>query len=136
MNKYAIVKKGHHQYFLEEGAIVEIPHVQAPEGKDIEFDEVLAVGTKDDFILGTPLVKGAKVVAFVIKHLKGDKKYGFKYKAKSRYRKRWGYRNLYTRLRVKEVVVPSLEKSGKAEASEDKKAEKTNTKKAATESAK
>ena len=106
MNKYAIVKKGNHQYFVEEGDILEIPRIQAPEGKDIEFKEVLAIGTDDDFILGTPLVEGAKVIAFVIKQVKGAKKQGFKYKAKSRYRKRWGYRNLYTRLRIKEIVVP------------------------------
>ena len=100
---YAIVKKGNHQYFLEEGQILEIPRIDVEEGKDYVFDQVLAAGTDSDFLLGTPYVEGAKVVVFVIKHVKGEKKYGFKYKAKSRYRRKWGYRNLFTRIRVKKI---------------------------------
>ena len=120
MNKYAIVKKGHHQYFLEEGDLLEIPRIKVEEGKEYIFDEVLALGTDKDFLLGTPYVEGAKVKVFVVKHVKGDKKQGFKYKAKSRYRKTWGYRNLFTRIRVVSVEAP-----GSKSTTEKKKATKT-----------
>ncbi len=122
--KFAIVKKGNHQYFLEEGQILEIPRIAAPEGKDYEFTEVLAAGDDKDFILGTPVIEGAKVVVFVVKHKKGKKQSGFKYRAKSRYRRRWGYRTLYTRIRVKKVEVPGLQESGQAGESGGKKESK------------
>ena len=114
MNKYAIVKKGNHQYFLEEGDILEIPRLKAEEGKEYTFSEVLALGTDKNFLLGTPFVENASVTVFIVKHVKGDKKQGFKYKAKSRYRKTWGYRNLTTRIRVVSVNEPGS-KTKKAE---------------------
>ena len=130
MNKYAIVKKGNHQYFLEEGAVLEIPHVKIPEGQDFEFTEVLAMGDDKDFILGTPIIEGAKVIVFVKKHVKGPKEYGFKYKAKSRYRKRWGYRRIFTRILVKQVVMPG------EKVAVSKKTTKTQTKAASADKAK
>lgn len=123
--KFAIVKKGNHQYFLEEGQILEIPRIVAPEGKDYEFTEVLAAGDDKDFVLGTPVIEGAKVVVFVIKHKKGKKQGGFKYRAKSRYRRRWGYRTLYTRIRVKKVEVPGLQESAQTAENKAKKAPKS-----------
>jgi len=111
MNKYAIVKKGNHQFFLEEGEILDLPRMNIPEGKEYIFEDILALGTDKQFYLGTPLVEKAKVKVFVVKHTKGSKERGFKYKSKSRYRKTWGYRTLYTRVRVVEVLEPGAKTS-------------------------
>ena len=99
--KYAIVRRGKHQFYLELGKTYEIPRIDVPEGKEFVFEEVLAYGQDDDkFQIGTPVVKGVKVKVFVVKQLKGKKAHGFKYKAKSRYRRQWGYRTPMTRIKV------------------------------------
>ena len=100
---YAIVRKGNAQYFLEQGALIEIPRINVPEGKEYKFEEVLLASIKNELKIGTPVIEGAYVKVFVIKQLKGEKQHGFKYKAKSRYRKTWGYRKPKTRIRVLEI---------------------------------
>ncbi len=100
---FAIVRHGKHQFYLVPGEKYDITHIDVPEGKELTFDKVLAMQKDGKFTLGTPIVDKAFVKVFVVKHKKGPKEYGFKYKAKSRYRKRWGYRQFYTRIRVIEV---------------------------------
>ena len=53
--------------------------------------------------IGTPLVDGARVVAEVIEHLRGEKILVFKYKNKVRYRRKFGHRQHVTRLVVESI---------------------------------
>ena len=115
MAKFAIVKYGNAQYYLEEGMLMDIPRIDAEEGKDFVFDEVLLVDQDGTTTVGQPTIDNARVVVFIVKQIKGKKKYGVKYKAKSRYRRKWGYRNLKTRIRVKKIEVPTSKKSSQKE---------------------
>ena len=54
--------------------------------------------------VGHPLIAGAKVVAEVVEHGKGEKIIVFKYKAKTRYRRKTGHRQRFTRLAIKRIV--------------------------------
>lgn len=74
-------------------------------GQQIVLDEVLLVANGDEVKIGTPLVEGAKVLATVLAQEKGPKIRIFKYRPKQRYRRRMGHRQVYTRLRVDEIVV-------------------------------
>ena len=65
---------------------------------------MLLVGGNGDTQVGTPLVDGAHVVAEVVDHGRGKKLLVFKYKNKTRYRRRQGHRQDYTRLSIKEIV--------------------------------
>jgi large subunit ribosomal protein L21 len=65
---------------------------------------VLLLGGDGDAKIGEPLVDGAKVVAEVIEHLRGDKIRIFKYKNKTRRRQRMGHRQDLTRLQVTQIV--------------------------------
>ncbi len=64
------------------------------------------VGEGADVAVGQPLVAGAKVVADVVMHGKGDKIIVFKYKPKTRYRRKIGHRQRFTRLAIREIVAP------------------------------
>ncbi len=57
--------------------------------------------------IGTPILEGARVVAEVIEHVRGAKILVFKYKNKTRYRRRYGHRQDYTRLSIKQIVTES-----------------------------
>jgi large subunit ribosomal protein L21 len=53
--------------------------------------------------IGTPLVKGAKVVGKVLKQGKGDKVIVFKYKPKTRYKKKTGHRQLFSEIKITSI---------------------------------
>ena len=57
---------------------------------------------------GTPVVEGAKVTATAVENGKGDKVIVFKYKAKVRYRRKNGHRQLYTRLTIDSITAPGI----------------------------
>ncbi len=75
------------------------------EGSQVKLDKVLLVADEDKVRVGTPLVKGAKVVAEALGEEKGDKVIVFKYKSKVRYRRKKGHRQLYTRLAIKKITL-------------------------------
>ncbi len=96
----AIFVTGGKQYYVAEGDEIYVELLDAEEGKEITFDEVLYV----DGVSGTPTVKGAKVICTVDKHGKGKKITVFKYRPKKKYRKTQGHRQPYTKLTVKKIV--------------------------------
>jgi len=100
LSTYAIVRTGGKQYRVEAGDTIRVESLPAEEGDTVELDDVLMLSTEDGVALGTPRVSGAKVTAEVVGKGKGKKIVIFKYKAKTRYRRRNGHRQLYTDLKV------------------------------------
>ena len=107
---YAIIADSGHQYKVEEGQELIVDYRDVPTGKDVVFDRVLAVrgtnsgeSSQGEVQLGTPTVAGAKVTAEVIEHAKDKKVVVFKYKPKTRYRRRTGHRQQYTDLKVTRI---------------------------------
>ena len=97
----AIFVTGGKQYLVTEGDTIFVEKLEAEEGKDITFDEVLMV----DGEVGTPNVKGAKVVCEVVKQGKGKKIKVFTYKNKTTTSRRTkGHRQPYTKLTVKKIT--------------------------------
>ncbi len=100
---YAIIETGGKQYRVEEGQVINIEKLEAQVGDEVIFDKVLAVNTGDDLKVGTPLVKGAKATAKVLRQDKHKKIIVFKYKAKKNYRKKTGHRQSYTQVKVERI---------------------------------
>ena len=105
MIDFAIIKKGLHQYVFRKGEYLDMPHIEGDIDTKIEFPEVLLTQVGDNTTIGQPTIKGAKVLGTIIRQFKGPKFEAAKYKAKSRYRRQWGYREELTRVRVDEIVV-------------------------------
>ena len=101
---YAIIRDRGMQYRVEEGQIVEIALLDAEPGSQVELSEVLLIGGEHTQV-GSPLVKGAKVLGKVLGDIKGTKIVVFKYKNKKRYRRRTGHRQKYTRIAISEIAV-------------------------------
>ncbi|MDO8241296.1 MAG: 50S ribosomal protein L21 [Candidatus Moranbacteria bacterium] len=96
----AIIKTGGKQYKIEEGDKIKVEKIEGEEGSVITFDEVLFVGDEKDVKIGTPVVAGAKVEAKIIKTEKGDKVVGVKFKAKKRYKVKFGHRQTMTEVEI------------------------------------
>ncbi len=89
--------------------MLDVDRLQAEVGATVEMADVLLLGENGDIAVGAPTVEGARVVAEVVEHLRGDKIRIFKYKNKVRYRRRQGHRQNYTRLVIREIVTPTGE---------------------------
>ena len=101
---FAIVRAGGKQIRVEPGQLVDVELVQAQPGDTLEFNEVLLVGGDSGVTYGKPTVNGAKVVGQVVEQRKGPKIIVFKYKPKTRYRKKTGHRQRLTRVAIQEIV--------------------------------
>jgi large subunit ribosomal protein L21 len=53
--------------------------------------------------VGTPTVAGAKVVADVVEHIRGEKKIAFKFRRRKGYHRTVGHRQELTVVKVKEI---------------------------------
>ena len=73
------------------------------EGDQIELEKVLLVADEGKVMVGTPVVKGASVIAEALGQGRSRKIIVFKYKPKSRYRRKKGHRQLYTSLAIKNI---------------------------------
>ena len=72
-------------------------------GAAIEFSEVLLVGGEGEPKVGKPLVAGAKVLATIKAHGRGEKITIFKSKRRKNYRRKQGHRQDYTEVQVTEI---------------------------------
>ncbi len=97
--RYAVIKLGGKQYKVSEGEEILVDKI---DGEKVE-PEVLLLVDEDKVSVGKPNVKGAKVKVKAIGEEKGEKILVTKYKAKSRYRRRMGFRPQYTRLLIEKI---------------------------------
>ena len=103
---YAIIQSGGRQVRVAPGETVDVDHFTADAGEEVSVTAVLFVAkVGGDVVAGTPFVDGARVVAVVEGESKGPKIRVFKKKRRKGMRRTRGHRSVYTRLRVKEIVI-------------------------------
>lgn len=93
---FAVIQTGGKQYKVAEGDTVLVEKLDQEAGSEVIFDQVLLVDDK----IGTPTVPGAKVTAKILEQGRGDKKIVFKYASKTRYKKKKGHRQPYTKVEI------------------------------------
>lgn len=98
---YAVIKTGGKQYRVREGQVIRVESLNANEGDNVEFDQVMMVGEGADIQLGAPLVEGAKVAATVKENGRGKKVTIIKFRRrKNRSRTKQGHRQNYTEVEI------------------------------------
>ena len=122
---FAVIQTGGKQYKVKASDILKIEKLKnsKPESK-IEFNEVLAYGDDKTLEVGSPLVKGAKVEAELLKNSKNRTILIFKKRRRKNSRRKNGHRQQYSLIKIKKIFA----KDG-AVLSEAKKVEKKETKK-------
>jgi large subunit ribosomal protein L21 len=126
MSLKAVIKTGGKQYLVKEGDILEIEKIDLPLKKKISFKDVLLVFDKDgqSLEIGQPQVK-AVVEAEVLEQKKAPKIQVIKYKAKTRYHRSRGHRQLKTKIKINKIKLekkqPLKPKKEKEVKSKDKK---------------
>jgi large subunit ribosomal protein L21 len=80
-----------------------VPRLKEKVDSEVTFKSVLMVGDAKSVKIGTPEVKGAKVTAKVLEHVKDDKVIVFKKKIRKGYKKKAGHRQQYTKIEVLKI---------------------------------
>ena len=105
LKMYAVIKSGGKQHKVAEGEIITIEKIDAEEGSNIEFSEVLAVNKEGSLQIGKPLLEGAKVVGKVINHIKASKVTIIKMKRRQDWRKKQGHRQNLSKIEIKSIEI-------------------------------
>src|SRR3712207_9432677 len=101
---YAILETGGKQYKVQPGDVIEVERLDGEVGSRVELGRILLMGGDGAPTIGAPVVDGARVVAEVVEQGKADKIIVFKYKNKTRYRRKTGHRQVLTRLRITDIL--------------------------------
>ena len=102
--EYAVLETGGKQYTVHTGDTLQVERLPSAQDETVEFDRVLLVSKDGNLKIGRPLVEGAKVRAEVVDNGRAPKVIVFKYKPKIRYKSKVGHRQLYTEIKVTEII--------------------------------
>ena len=91
------------QYRVKPGDTLDVEKLSIEVDGIAEFGEVLAISNDGEVTFGSPMIEGARVLARVDSHYKDKKVIVFKYKSKTRYRRKKGHRQTYTRLVIQDI---------------------------------
>ncbi len=102
MNTYVVIKAGGSQHLVSEGDILELPKLNSAE-EEIIFSDVLLFKSEGNLMVGNPNVTGVSVQAKILKSGKGKKIDVVKFKAKSRYRRKMGFRPHFSQIQIVKI---------------------------------
>ena len=97
----AVIKTGGKQYKVSPGDKIKVEKLNSE--KEVVFNDVLLVEKNKKLQIGNPLIEGAKVTGKVLEQGKGKKVIVFKYKPKTRYKKKQGHRQLFTEVEITKI---------------------------------
>jgi large subunit ribosomal protein L21 len=100
---FAVIKTGGRQYRVVPDDVLEIGKIAGDVGTIVQLGEVLLVGGESP-VLGVPTVAGASVAAEVLQHKRGPKVISFKKRRRKNSRRKRGYRDEITVLRITEIL--------------------------------
>ena len=128
---FAIIQTGGKQYRVKASEILKIEQLENLKTEDkIEFNEVLAYGDDKSMEVGSPLVKGAKVEAELLKNGKNKTILVFKKRRRKNSRRKNGHRQLFSLIKIKKIFSKDgsvLAEAKKVEKKKEKKIEKKET---------
>jgi large subunit ribosomal protein L21 len=107
---FAVIKTGGRQYRVVPNDVLEIGKIAGDVGSIVQLGEVLVLGG-DAPVLGVPTVAGASVAAEVLQHKRGPKVIAFKKRRRKNSRRKRGYRDEITVLRITEILADNAKPS-------------------------
>ena len=100
---FAVIQTGGKQYKVKASEILKIEKLDKETSSKIEFNEVLAYGNDKSIEIGSPIIKGAKVEAELIKNGKNRTVLIFKKRRRKNSRRKNGHRQQYSLIQIKKI---------------------------------
>jgi large subunit ribosomal protein L21 len=119
---YAIVEIAGQQFKVEEGKKIFVHRMDASEGDNVEFEDVLLIDKDGAVTVGEPVIENTIVEGKVLGHARGDKVIIFKKKRRKGYQKRSGHRQDFTQVEILSIGERTGEKKKPAKKAEVKEA--------------
>lgn len=101
---FVVAIVGGKQHLLHEGDVIKVANLNKEAGQKIGDFEVLLYGRGGEFSFGTPYLSKIGIEAEVLENFKGKKLDVVKFKAKSRYSKKIGYRSKLTKIKILKIT--------------------------------
>ena len=101
---FAIVDILGQQFKVAENIKYYVPRLKEDIDSEVIFDSVLVLSNDKNVKIGNPSVKGAKVTAKILEHIKDDKVIIFKKKRRKGYQKKQGHRQELTRIEITKIA--------------------------------
>ncbi len=105
IEEFAVIETGGKQYRVSVGDIIDVEKLSGDhtKGDKIVFDKVLLVDNGADTTIGMPYIKGASVEGLFQENGREKKVLVIKYKQKSRYYKKNGHRQPFTKVKISSI---------------------------------
>ncbi len=100
MAKIAIIATGGKQYVVTDGTVLTIEKLENSDDGKFTFDKVLLVDDGSATKTGAPYISGAKVSAELVAEGREKKITVIHYRQKSRYFKKRGHRQPFTKVKI------------------------------------
>ena len=101
---YVIVNIAGQQFKVQKDQQVIVHRLSGPEGKNLEFKDIILADDGGKLKIGASALKGASVKAKIVDHLRGEKVIIFKKKRRKGYQKQTGHRQDLTRIQIESIV--------------------------------
>ncbi len=103
---YAVIEDSGQQFRVSEGDVLNVDLRElAEDAKQIEFDRVLLVSGDGKVKVGTPLLKGVKVIGEIVNpQAKGEKLHIFRWRRRKASRRKTGHRQKYIQVKIAKIV--------------------------------
>ena len=110
----AVVETGGKQYQISPGSIIRIEKLKAKKGEEVVLDKVLMIKEDDsEALVGNPLIAKARVTAEVLRQDRAKKIIVYKFKRRKNYHRKYGHRQAFTELKIKEIQSGKTKKKAK-----------------------
>jgi large subunit ribosomal protein L21 len=101
---FAVIKTGGKQYKVERNSVINVEKLDGIAGSKVEFKDVLMMGENSRLsFIGTPLVKGARVVGEIVGQFRDAKVIVFKKKRRHNYRRKNCHRQELTEIKILDI---------------------------------
>ena len=113
---YAVVRTGGKQYRVQEGRSVRVDRLPGEPGEASNWPTCCCMAEGDDITIGTPNVTGARVLGTIAEQGRAKKIIVFRYKSKTRSRKKTGHRQHFTTIVDDDILAAGQQPKPKAAA--------------------
>ena len=111
--RFAVIQAQGLQFRVAQDEEHILPHLGQDPGSKIKIERVLLISDGNGVEVGKPLIEGAVVTLEVVGHERGEKIRVGTYKRRKKYRRKIGYRDTLTRVKILGIEMPHGEKREK-----------------------
>ena len=101
--KYAVIEISGEQHLVQEGQVLNVEKIEGNDGSNLKIDKILLFVDGEKVEIGKPYLDKIKVDLQIIKQYKDKKLDVYKYRSKSRYRRKIGHRQQLTQVKINKI---------------------------------